>query len=348
MTRSAGPRRARRTSRNLMLLGVLLGLILGLYRSVLAARSFDVVMAAPAMDPYGMAVVERARTPQRFEFGTSLSLGFAHRPFHPSMSRPTGEVGRVDLIANQLSVDLGFYLGLTNWLSIAAMLPMGVNFYDADALGQPTIAQTPTAQNPSGMPSTSGVYNNSPRQNVEVSSAGPRDPRLALKACFFSGRYVQLGTQLALTLPLGDSASFLGEKNVTFGPRLLFGVLLGRIKLALSFGGIVRQRAEFFDPATNALLFQVSHELDFGAGVSLLAHKLFALGIESFGTIPVKGDATFATVALLGSLWLQPIENWRIQISGGSGLLFDNPRNAEGRVLVGLAYSFAPRAGGLL
>ena len=45
--------------------------------SARADRSIDVVMTPPAMDAYGLQVVDRAQTPQQFEFGMSANVGWA-------------------------------------------------------------------------------------------------------------------------------------------------------------------------------------------------------------------------------------------------------------------------------
>jgi hypothetical protein len=314
-----------------------------------ADNSFDAVLTPPTMDPYGMVVVERAQTPQRFEFGVNAVFGYAHNPFNLTLTDPTTNSDqRYNLIQDQLTVDLGFFLGLWDFLSIAAVLPMGVNFYDDSAIGSPLIPQAPSAMNPTGFPGTSGLYNNMPRQNVEISQTGARDPRLAVKGRFYSGHHFEIGTILELTLPLGDSSSFLGEKNVTFRPRLLFGFFFSRLNLAFSFGGIVREGSQLYDPYTpTTLRFATGQELTWGAGVNVHAHRVVSLGIEGVGTIPVSGSATSPTATLLGSVSVRPMERWRIQLAGGGGLLPSSPMNADGRLILGFAYSFSPREGGL-
>lgn len=332
---------------------LMLGVALALFcaeRTGRADRSFDAALAAPALDPYGMVVVERAATPQRHEFGGSVTFGWARNPFHPAWSDPQNGllVSRFDLIQHQLTVDLGFYFGLWDFLSIAASLPVGVNFYDGAAVGEPSVPQPPSATNPTGAPGTSGLYNNQPRQNVAISQSGARDPRLSVKARFYGGRLFEIGAIVEVTVPLGDSAGFLGEKGATLRPRLLSGLRLGRVNLALSVGGIVRESAEFYDPYDAALLrFQTSHELTWGAGLSVLLHPLLSAGVEGFGTIPLAGDAVSATAGLLATLYVRPAEKWRLILSGGSGIVPDGVRNAEGRLLLGLSYSLSPRPGGL-
>jgi hypothetical protein len=319
-----------------------------------ADRAFDVAMARPAMDAYGMMVVERARTPGKFEFGTSTIFGWAKNPFRPTLSDQNNGLmeSRFDLIQHQLTVDLGFSLGLTDFLSVAVVMPMGVNLYDQNPVGEPAVPQQPSAMNPTGLPRATGLYAGQPRQTVPISAAGVRDPRVGVKARFYGGRYFEIGTLLELTLPLGDRNSFLGENNATFRPQLLAGVMFWRVNIAMAFGAVVREGVELYEPSTpptmpQVLRFQSGHELTYGVGLSVLAHQMLSLGIEGFGTIPVVGQATSATTSILGAIYFRPTEKWRITVAGGGGVLPDSPRNADGRLIVGLAYSPSPREGGL-
>jgi len=319
-----------------------------------ADRAFDVAMARPAMDGYGMMVVERAKTPGKFEFGTSTIFGWAKNPFRPTLSDQNNGLAesRFDLIQHQLTVDLGFYLGLHDRLSVAVVMPMGVNLYDMNPVGDPAVPQPPSATNPTGRPAATGLYAGQPRQTVPISNAGVRDPRIGVKLRFYGGKYFEIGTLMELTIPLGDRNSFLGEKNVTFRPQLLAGVMFSRVNIALAFGAVVREGVELYEPSTPpsmppVLRFQTGHELTYGVGLSVMAHQMLSLGVEGFGTIPVVGEATSATTALLGAIYFRPTEKWRITVAGGGGVLPDSPRNADGRLIVGLAYSPSPREGGL-
>jgi hypothetical protein len=299
--------------------------------------------------------------PQRFEFGVQAYFGLAHNPLHLNLTDPKMGYSEqpFNLVNSQLTVDLGFYLGLWDFLSLAVMMPMGVNSYDENAVGNPTVPQLPSASNPTGAPIATGLYRGQPKQTIGISNAGVRDPRLALKARFYGGKYFELGSVVEGTLPLGDSNSFFGEAGPTLRPRLLGGVLLSRFTLALSFGGIVRGVSELDElaysppaaansPPNRRLL--VGNELTWGAGVSVLAHQVVSLSLEAFGTIPVgagAGDPVSATGSLLGAIAVRPTEKWAITLAGGGGVLANSPRNADGRLLVGVAYSVSPREGGL-
>ena len=76
---------------------------------VRADRSFDVVMTKVAMDAYGLQVVDRAQTPQQFEFGMTANLGWAHKPLRLQLNDIN--MGRQEapftLIEQQVTLDLG-------------------------------------------------------------------------------------------------------------------------------------------------------------------------------------------------------------------------------------------------
>lgn len=319
-----------------------------------AERAMDLNLAAPAIDSYGFVSVDRAKTPGKFEFGVQALIGYSKAPLRETLANAMLQDNRYELVGHQITVDLGFSFGLTDWLSVAAILPMGVNFYDEDALGQPLVFTSPSAANPTGFPGTSGLYRNEPRQGIGISTTGPRDPRLAVKGRFYTNKYFEIGAIVEGTLPLGNKTAFLGEQTATLRPRLVTGVMFGPVNLGVSFGGIVRETATLRDPYLKdpasgdyVARFGTGHELTWGAGIGVRAHAKVSLSAEALGTIPMAGEATTATTTLLGALHFRPSEKWRITVAGGGGPLPNNPRNADGRVLLGLAYSVSPRSGGM-
>jgi hypothetical protein len=318
-----------------------------------ADRSFDVTMATPAVDAYGLAVIDRAQTPQRFEFGLQSQFGWAYTPLHLTlydMQQAGAPEAPFRVLEQQYNVDLGFFLGLADFLSVAVALPMGVNVYDDNAIGNPNQFILPTLPSGMGAVVATGLYANMPRQTIGVANAGPRDPRLSLKARFYGGQWFEVGMLVEGTLPIGNSSSFLGEKSATLRPRLLMGLLLKRVVLALSVGAIVRQSSYLYDAVRmpQQLRMEVGHELTWGAGLSVKAHRVVGFGVESTGTVPLIGDVVSPTALVIGSVYLQPTEKWKLTLGGGGGVIASSPRNADGRVLVGLSYSLSPRAGGLL
>lgn len=320
-----------------------------------ADRSFDLVPAPSAIDAYGLQVVDRAQTPQQFEFGMLAHLGWAGKPlrvelFDMQMGRQPASFAMVE---HQATLDLGFYLGLWDFLSLAAVVPLGVNVYDPNAVGSPTVLVPPSGASPYGSTVGTGVSAGQPRQNLGPNSAGVRDPRFAVKTRFYGGRHFEIGALFEVTLPLGDSASFLGEPQFTFRPKLLFGVSFWRFRFIGNVGAVVRESSWLLEPNTPPgteppVRLTVGHELTFGSALTLRVHRVLGLGVEAVGTAPISQGTTFSTAALLGSLYFLPTDKLRFSLSGGSGLFPDNPRNPTGRVLLQMCYSLSPRAGGLL
>ncbi|MFO0574310.1 MAG: hypothetical protein U1A78_09940 [Polyangia bacterium] len=322
-----------------------------------AERAFDSAVYTMPVDGYGLVLVDRARTPERFEFGLRAQGGFSYTPLRLNLN--DARMGYSEqpfrVIEQQYTLDVGFFLGLFDFLSIAAAVPVAVGVYDSNAAGEPVVPAPPNPTNPAAMAPTSatGLLANQPRQNLGISRAGLRDPRLSLKLRFYGGRYFEIGSVLEATLPLGDSSSFLGEHSATFRPRLVLGALIKRVDVLLSFGGIVRETATLNEPSPPMgteppIRLQVAHELTFGAAIVARAHRTFGLGVEAAGTLPVAGEATQPTATALGSLFILPHEKLRLSLSGGGGLISSSARNAEGRVLLGMSYSLSPRLGGLL
>jgi hypothetical protein len=319
-----------------------------------AERSFDVALVTQPIDGYGMAMIDRAQTPQRFEIGLLASIGWAQAPLRVTLlDRDMGNTPQpFNLIEHQVTADVGVSFGLADFLSVAAQIPVAYNAYNEGALGQPNVYVPLGASNPTGFPSASGLYQGEQRQGIPIQTTGPRDARLSAKGRFYSGKWAEAGMILEATLPLGGTSSFLGDKNATFRPRLLGGIIVKRVNLALSVGAIVREMSEFYDPQRPASsgaepLLQVGHELTWGGGLGVRAHRVLSLSVEGQGTVPVAGDFAQMTVSLLGSVMLHPTEKLKLVLAGGGSPLSDVARAAPGRVMIGVAYSPSPRLGGL-
>lgn len=322
--------------------------------SASAERSFDVALVSQPVDGYGMAMIDRAQTPQRFEIGLMATTGWALAPLRVTLlDRDMGNTPQpFNLIEHQVTADVGVSFGLADFLSIAAVVPLAYNFYNDSAVGEPNVYVPLGASNPTGFPSSSGLYVGEQRQSISLQSTGPRDARLSAKGRFYAGKWAEAGMILEATLPLGGTSSFLGDKNATFRPRLVGGILVKRVNLALSVGAIVRETSELYDPQRPASMggepiLQVGHELTWGGGLGVRAHRVLSLSIEGQGTVPLAGDFAQMTVSLLGSVMLHPSERFKLVLAGGGSPLSDVARAAPGRVMLGVAYSPLPRVGGL-
>src|SRR5262249_2127184 len=135
--------------------------------SARADRSFDLGLVGPTVDNYGMLAVERAQTPQQWEFGFSATLGYAHEPLHVDLRDAGGATSAHALVRDQLSLAIGASLGLWDYLTLAAALPIAAQWYDAAVIGDP--AAPSTAPPASGTPVqtvSTGLLAGQPRQNL--------------------------------------------------------------------------------------------------------------------------------------------------------------------------------------
>ncbi|MCS6914225.1 MAG: hypothetical protein RMK29_12750 [Myxococcales bacterium] len=328
-----------------------------------ADRSFDLALLHPTVDAYGLIAVERAETPRRWEVNAQLLLGYAHRPLHLRLAL-ADRMGTFesDLVRGQLTVDLGLALGLWDFLAVAALLPAAVQWYDGAALGERVVPMLPTMALPTPPTMATGLYRGEPRQNVGLSGAGPRDPRISLKARLWRRPQVGVAVLLSATVPLGNAHSFLGDRFATLRPALIADAhLLGRVSLAANIGATLRQTSQLHDPVSGVVLLEVGHELNVALGGSVRVHRLIALGLELFGAAPLigaspsepqPGDVSPPTsvsphIDLVGAAYLHPVESLRLALAVGGGLIAAAPRQDVVRVVMGLSWSPAPRPGGL-
>ena len=66
-----------------------------------ADRSFDFMLTPQTTDAYSMVTIERAQTPQQYEFGIQTSFGWAHSPFSPTLPSATAGHQRAALPADR-------------------------------------------------------------------------------------------------------------------------------------------------------------------------------------------------------------------------------------------------------
>lgn len=318
----------------------LLALLVLLTLPAHAERSIDAAPFLPASDGNGLVLAERALLPRRFEMGATLLLGYAHAPLRIGLPEP--QPGSYNLVSDQLTLDVGLHLALWDFLLIGATLPAAAQWYDDAAAGQGTVAPRGT-----GMPAptgATGIYRGDPRQNVGLSAAAPRDLRFLAKGGLRRSRY-GLALLLAVTVPTGDAASFLGERSATFRPDLIFDATLGPLVLVGNLGAIVREEGLFTiqpgqpgQPGRPPLL-SVFHELTYALGASYRPHRRVSLSLEALGTVPFGGILTNPTAELFGAVYLHPAAHVRLLVSAGGGLIPDAPLRDPVRLFLGASFS---------
>ena len=322
---------------------VVLALLL-LSGSAAAQRGIDSELFRPALDSYGIFSVERAQTAPQFDIGLGVWFDYGHQPLHLDLLDPaTSTTRRRTIMDRQMTIHISAYMGLTNWLQAAFEIPLSAVHFNA-AYGSYGSAGDPLLQR-------TGFFAADRFTNIPAPNAAPLDPRVALKAKLFRQGFVGMALIAAVTLPFGDDAAFLGDRNFTFRPTLVFDITHKALTFAVNLGAIVRQTTTVRDPvqegrgdANPRILLSVGHELAYSVGLAYRFWRYIGLGAELYGYEPLvvlKGAQSDRTIDVLGGFQVYPSKDVTFAIGGGGGILTHAERRDVFRAFAGLTW--APR-----
>jgi hypothetical protein len=140
-----------------------------------AQRGVDAALFHPALDGYGIFGVERSETARRWQLGFQLWGNYADSPLRLPMVDPmSGSRKSQVILTRQSAVELGLWLGLTDWLEAGLGAPISAQSYTS-AYGSFGDAADPLF-------ARSGFYPVDRDTNIPPPDAGPLDFRLGLKA----------------------------------------------------------------------------------------------------------------------------------------------------------------------
>jgi hypothetical protein len=140
-----------------------------------------------------------------------------------------------------------------------------------------------------------------------ITASAIRDPRLGVAYSLDSlvGRPALLGLRGALdvSLPLGDSAAFAGERSLVAMPTVTLGSQLSAVVLRASVGARIRRSVDFGDVRLGSEGY-----VALGAGVDVLAPGLLFLSVEGFVLPPLGSSRAAAASASVTGVSLVPAE----------------------------------------
>lgn len=176
-----------------------------------------------------------------------------------------------------------------------------------------------------------------------VPAAALGAPWLSARGTFLresKGHPLDLGLQLAVSLPLGSSAALTKDPGagLAFAPRLGLGRALGPVRLGAELGALVRG-AQVLSPASPQVGDEVGSAFTGAAVVSsvgLPVHLEFAARVEAPFT------RSLAAVEVLAAVRYRVLEQLELSVLGGPGF-GGAPGTPAFRVLAGLAWT--PRFG---
>jgi len=194
-------------------------------------RHFPAERFEPGVDKEAIINTAWASVPQHLEWDAALILGYSNDPLYTYVVSSSGDPVDRDkaLVENRLAAHLTASVAFFNWLQLGADLPV-LLFQQRDATRAPA--------------SDAG----------ELGIMGVGDLRLYPKARILrqrDGAPLDIGLQLPVTIPTGQTTDFFGEQGFTFTPTILasreFGLLDGTLRLAANLGTRFRTEPVDFD-----------------------------------------------------------------------------------------------------
>ena len=275
-------------------------------RGAQAAASFDSLSFKPADDHGYYLVNQQSQTLGKWGWALGLTGEFSN----DSLVLKNAAGARIqDIIDNQIALQLGAALGLTDWLNV------GLN-----------VSAVPWQQfTPIG-------------SAVQSTGAHMGDIRLDAKARLLDNDKYPVGIAIVpfVTFPTGSDSRFTGNGKFTGGALAVLDSkrIADRVSLALNAG------AQFRNEVTLSPGTVIGHQFLYGAAanVGLVKKKLEAI-------VDVTGWTTFnnffksdnRNLELNGGLRFFPTDKLAVTAGAGTGLL-DGPGAPDYRAFVTLAY----------
>jgi hypothetical protein len=243
----------------------------------------------------------------------------------------------------QLVSHFGAHLSLFNWLQLALQIPVSAQSYTSH-YGNNNDPLVPT-----------GFYLTDPRTNVGPPGAAPLDTRIAIKVRTPRLGPIGLAAIVGVTIPFGDEAAFLGDRDFTFRPALVADLLFKGFTFALNVGYILRFKTVVLDPedvikqvAAPATLIEVDDELTLSFGGHYRFGRFVGLGVELYGAFPLAVEsAPMGRMAarkdmvldVLGGLNFYLPKGVHMTLGGGAGLPVATARRDLFRIFLGITWT---------
>jgi hypothetical protein len=281
------------------------------------------------VDPAAGVYVEPAASPATGEWNVGLWTAYAYRPI--SLRDATTGARSFDVLRHQLSADLVGSVGLWGRLQLGVDLPF--------LLYQTGDKPTPAATRALG--------------DYVLPAQAFGDLALLAKLTIVPPRPAggfALALDERLTVPTGDTASFLGEGAVTSEARFLgeYRIMGIGIHAALGFKARGHQVDFACGAAGEACTSRFGHEIPFGLGVSFRPERLgiddkgrwtWFLEMHGHGPVGLSGRTATASVQLDAAARVAVGHD--LSLLAGLGTGFAGPGDAPLRALLSL--SWAPR-----
>jgi outer membrane protein OmpA-like peptidoglycan-associated protein len=188
----------------------------------LADQGIDAQLFMPSLDGFGLFSLERTRTARQWDFGLRLGVHYAEAPLKLKVEHIDAPTDRDTVLDQQIAVNLGLSLGLTDNLTFAFEVPLQKQPL-GKGYGEPGKYQQVEADRQNV---GTGFFSVRPSQNPNPSENTPGDVRLALKYRLLTGK-VGMAILGVVYVPFGDEDVFAGSASFTAEPKLIVDRNLG-------------------------------------------------------------------------------------------------------------------------
>lgn len=262
--------------------------------------TFDAFNFKPAVDSTRFITLYDAEAHKQGEWNIGFYLDYARHPLELGSPVATRRVGVID---NAFDATIFGSVGLTNWFTIGAAVPIiGWNDY----LGLNT-----------GNPSSPARLNSG-----DIFSIG--DVRLDLKFRLLRSKYVGMALVPYINFPTGKSTVFAGEGDFTGGGRFVLDFdPHERVKIGFNAG---YQYKPSNDPGRKGITIRgtrIDDEISFGAGLNIRAHErldIIAEGVVSTIARDFFKHRTSTPAEANGAFRVHATKGLDVTLGGGAGL----------------------------
>lgn len=260
----------------------LAGLFLSTPSTVQAQKqtAVQVQQFRPWADPSGMFQTQSAENLGHLQFLAGLYLNYAKDPLALRDAKTGDRLADGSILSHQIGADLVLGIGFIDYLELAVQIPLSL--YQVGKI-----------------PNQQGLFTD-PAPGTDISGFALSDIKIHIKSGFLKEKDmgINLGIQLYVGIPAGDTDKFNGAGGLTFGAALLFSKHIGSLNIAFNFG-------YRYQPSTKVVeLLVIEQELFYGLGLSL------ALVEDSFDLIFDVAGATGFTGGSIGGLRAAPLEGY--------------------------------------
>ena len=261
----------------------------------------------------GFVSVPQARRGNPGGLSTALALGFITRPIVLNAPSSDPEGRDIEVVKDALDLNLLLAYDVTRELSLSIATPMVL--YQRGTGAEGVTSQRGTA------PPTSAVRD--PKIYASYALPLPRDLEQA---------GLGLRARLGLSLPLGDSHLYAGERGLVAAPSLVFEAVLGAVTLGSELGLRLREKTRLANVALGSQIWA-----SLGARVQIV--KPLQLAAEAWlapGLSEQPGGGTWVTSEWLASANFSPLcaPELSLKLGGGTGIpLAQSP---GGKTIAGL------------